>query len=135
MCKIILFRLIHSRNQITKPCTVRWHSCYYEELEPVELGNTKTSTKFLMIGKHLKMEKVNLSDLTSKFFFSELKVCVANHFPKILISILSICLHHSVLNFIIHHQYSTFLPSSIIRQIKRQIWPPCLFSGNVWTLH
>ena len=94
MCKIILLRLIHSRNQITKPCTVRWHSCYYEELEPVELGNTKTSTKFLMIGKHLKMEKVNLSDLTSKFFFFRIESMCCEPFPKNT------------------NQYSQYLPSS-----------------------
>ena len=37
---------------------------------------------------------VNLSDLMSKFTFSELKASFANPFPKRLISILSIYLHH-----------------------------------------
>ena len=89
MCKIILFRIINAQNQIAKLFTVPWNTFYYEELEPVELPNTKTSTTFLKIGKHLGKEKVNLSDLTSECFFSELRACFASDFPKILINIFS----------------------------------------------
>ena len=137
MCQIISFRIIQDRNQIIKLLTIPWNTCYYEELEPVEILNTKTSTTFLKIGRHFEKEKVDLSDLTSNFtFFSDLKACFANAFPKILVSILSIYFYHSVfpfitqylpwsfsiyLTYIIHHQYSQYLPSFIIRQIKRQI--------------
>ena len=66
------------------------------ELEPVELQNAKTSTAFLKKGKYIKKEKflVNLSDLISEVLFPELKACFANPFPKRLMSILSIYLHH-----------------------------------------
>ena len=36
----------------------------------------------------------NLSNLMSKFIFSELKACFAKPFPKGLISVLSVYLHH-----------------------------------------
>ena len=64
-------------------------------MEPVEIQNAKTSTAFLKKGRYLEKEKflANLSDLMSKFIFSELKTCFANPFPKRLISILSIYLH------------------------------------------
>ena len=64
----------------------------------MEQQNTKTLTTYLKIGKHLKNEKVNLSNLTSKFkFFSE--NMFASHFPRILISILSVYFHDSAFTF------------------------------------
>ena len=121
-CKIILFKTIHARNQITKLFTVPWNTCYYEELEPVELQNTKTSTAFLEIGKHLKKGEGKPVWFDVKvLFFLELKACFANHFTKIQINILSIYLHHSAFTFIIHNHYSQYLPWFIIRQIKFQI--------------
>ena len=53
----------------------------------------------------------------SKFIFSELKAFFMNPFPKRLISIPSIYLHHL---------------GECIRQIKRQI-QPYLLSGNAYT--
>ena len=64
----------------------------------MEQQNTKALTTYLKIGKHLKNEKVNLSNLTSKFkFFSE--DIFAIHVPKILISIFSVCFHDSAFTF------------------------------------
>ena len=59
---------------------------------PVEIQKAKTSTVFLKEGKYLEKERIliNLSDLMSKFIFSELKACFANPFPKRLTTILSI---------------------------------------------
>ena len=132
MCKIILFRIIQARNQITKLFTVTWNACYYEELEPRKLQNTKTSTTFSKISKHFKKEKVNLSDLTSKFILFRIESMFCKTFPKNTSQYFSIYLHHSVFTLIIHHQYFLYLPSYIIIQIKRQIWP-CLFYGKVGT--
>ena len=53
--------------------TVPWNTCYYVELEPVEVQSTKTSTIFLKAGKRLQKEKLNLFDLTSKLFFQNWK--------------------------------------------------------------
>ena len=89
MCKIILFIIIHLRNQVTKLFVAL---CHYLELDPVETPNTKTSTAFLKKGKYLKKERffVNLYDLMSKFIFSELKLFLAKLLSIRLISILSI---------------------------------------------
>ena len=59
-------------------------------VSPMEIQIIKTPIAFLKVDKHLKKEEENLSDLLSKFFVSELKVCFANSLPKRLISILSI---------------------------------------------
>ena len=59
MCKIILFRIIYAPNQVTKLFIALWKSCHYEELEPVETQNSKTSTAFLKKGKYLEKEKLN----------------------------------------------------------------------------
>ena len=117
---LTLFRIIHARNQFTKLFTVPWNACYYEELKPVELQNIKTSTTFLKIGKHFKKGKVNLSDFTSKFIFFRPESMFWEPFPKNT-NQYSQYFHHSVFTFIIHHQYFQYLPSFIIRQIKRQI--------------
>ena len=102
MCKIILFRIIQARNQITKLFTITWNACYYEELEPRKLQNTKTSTTFSKISKHFKKEKVNLSDLTSKFILFRIESMFCKTFPKntsqysqYLLSSFSIYLNHS----------------------------------------
>ena len=68
----------------------------------VDSSFEEISRKYLQKKKFL----VNLSDLLSKFIFSKLKAFFPNSFPKRLISILSIYLHHS---------------GECIRQIKRQI--------------
>ena len=65
----------------------------------MELQNTKTSTTFLKIGKHLEKEKVNLSDLTSKFFFFRIESIFCKPFPKNT------------------NPYSQYLPSSFIISI------------------
>ena len=57
-------------------------TCYYEELEPVELQNIKTSTTFLKLGKHFEKQSVKLSDLTSKFFFFRIESIFCEPFPK-----------------------------------------------------
>ena len=74
----------------------------------MEIQNVESSTAFLKKGKYLEKERflVNLSDLMSKFILSELKAFFANPFPKRLISIPSIYLHHL---------------GECIRQIKRQL--------------
>ena len=63
----------------------------------------KSWTAFLKIGKDLEKEKVNLSDLTSKFIFFRIESMFCEPFPKNT------------------NQYFQYLPSFIIRQIKRQI--------------
>ena len=62
----------------------------------MEIRNAKTLTTLLKNGKYLEKEKLllNLSDLTRKFIFSKLKACFANPFPKSLIGIFIIYLHH-----------------------------------------
>ena len=95
MCKIILFRIIQARNQITKLFTVTWNACYYEELEPRKLQNTKTSTNFSKISKHFKKEKVNLSDLTSKFILFRIESMFCKTFPKNTSQYSQLYLHHS----------------------------------------
>ena len=54
------------------------------------LKNTKTLTAFLKKEKYLESFLVNLSDMVSKFIFSEFKASFANPFSKRLISVLSI---------------------------------------------
>ena len=51
-------------------------------MEPVEIKNSKTSTAFLNKGKYLEKEDflINLSDLISKFIFSELKTFLEKPF-------------------------------------------------------
>ena len=57
------------------------------KLESMEIQSAKTSTTFLKKGKDLEKERflVNLSDLMSKFIFSELKAFFTNTFSKRLI--------------------------------------------------
>ena len=94
MSKIIFHtRIIHTWNQIIKLFAVPWNTCYYEELEPGEIQNIKTSTAFLKIGKHIEKEKVNLSDLTLKFIFFKIESIFCEPFPKNIKSILSVYLH------------------------------------------
>ena len=78
----------------------------YMELSPPRYKIRKLQQLFLKKGKYLEKKKVlvNLSHMMLKFL--ELKEFFENPFPKRLISILSIYLHHS---------------GGYIRQIKRQI--------------
>ena len=54
------------------------------KLEPMKIQHAKRSTAFLKNGKDLEKGKflVNLSDLMSKFIFSELKAFFCNPFSK-----------------------------------------------------
>ena len=72
------------------------------EIRAREIQNTKTSTAFWKIVKHLEKEKVNLSDLTSNFIFFRIESMFCEPFPKntnqysrYLPSSFSIYLHHS----------------------------------------
>ena len=118
MSKVILFRIIHARNQITKLFIVPWNACYYEELEPVEIQNTKTSTAFLKIGKYLEKENWRQFDLTSKFIFFRIESMFCEPILKntiqcsqYLSSSFSIYLHHLVFIFIIQYFPSLFIIS------------------------
>ena len=105
-----------------KNLTFPWNKCHYVELEPLRIQTTKTYTAFLKKDKYLKKKKnlVNQSDLASKFDLPESKAFFANSFPKRIIIILIIYLHHL---------------GGCIRQIKRQIYLWFL-SGKVHkTLH
>ena len=77
MCKTILFRIIHSRNKISKLSIAPWKTCRYMELE---IQNAKTWTTFLKGGKYLKNERFLLH--LSKFIFSELKPLPVKPFSK-----------------------------------------------------
>ena len=90
MCKIILFRIIHTQNQIKK------FLLFLEThlLEPVAIQNAKTSTAFLKIDKDLEEENVNLSELTSEFIFFRIESMFCEPFSKNT------------------NQYSQYLPSS-----------------------
>ena len=70
MCKIILFRIFHARNQITKLFIAPWKTCHYIKLERVEIQKTKTLTVFFLKSKCLEKEKIliNLIWCQSLFF-------------------------------------------------------------------
>ena len=119
MYKMVLFRIIQAQNQNIEFFTFPWNKCHYVELEPLRIQTTKTYTAFLKKDKYLKKKKnlVNQSDLASKFDISESKAFFANSFPKRIIIILIIYLHHL---------------GGCIRQIKRQIYL-WFHSGKVHT--